>query len=321
MPKEARKRDYEKKNRIPWRIIGEIYKHIRFEGEESIIKSLKIPIGWYPLLDYEGEDYTMLVWEDQEDGFSNIIEDKDKLVKNIEINNDDIIKKYFGGFNMPPAVKDMDYFIYNLKMSDTMPVLFRFKERDQIDPREVANMLLDRNVGVADLAVEIGKIYEENKEIIENIYDDYWTYFNRVLDNLDRGDNEASRNAEIVEVPVELLPYKIEATHKLNHLMNEVIEEMFQGNYYGIKSIEWTDRPYTGYYGMFYPGGDIRINKLLDSPEVDREVIKFIIYHEMLHRDYFRHDKDFYREEHKYPNYTEHNRFLDHKIYNHKLQM
>lgn len=112
------------------------------------------------------------------------------------------------------------------------------------------------------------RIYEENKEIIDEIYDDFWSYLSRVMVNL-----------------------------------------------------QDTDKAYTGYYGIYHQGGDIRINKMLGSPEVDKEVIKFLIYHELLHRDYWKYGKDFYREEHKYPNYTQHNSFLDHKIYNYKMQM
>lgn len=103
-------------------------------------------------------------------------------------------------------------------------------------------------------------------------------------------------------------------------LASEVINEMFNGQYEGISGIRWTDKPYNTFYGVFYPGGIVKINKMLDSPEVDREVIKFLIYHEFLHRDYYRHDKSFYIEEHKFPNYTEHNRFLDYKINNYKLE-
>lgn len=62
---------------------------------------------------------------------------------------------------------------------------------------------------------------------------------------------------------------------------------------------------------MYYGGGKILINSLLNSPDVPREVVKFVIYHELLHRDYPYHDKVFYDNEHKYPKYVEWNRFLD----------
>lgn len=313
--------EFKKLHRIPWKIIGEIYNMMRFEGEQELIRSLKLPVGWYPLSDSDGEDYTMLVWDDQEDGFTNIIRDKEKIINKVDLDNTNIIKKYFGGFTMPPNERDSEIFISNLKNLDTKLEFFRFEDRNKIDPIKVANMLSEKNIGISDLESEVEKIYQEKKEIIDDIYDTFRNYYSRIMDSLKNINDEGLPIGEIVEVPVELLPYKIEPTHNLEELMNEVTDEMFQGSYYRINSIEWTDKPYVGYYGMYYPTGDIRINKFLDSPEVDREVIKFLIYHEMLHRDYHKHDKDFYREEHKYPNYTEHNRFLDHKIYNYKMQM
>lgn len=308
-------------SRMPWKVIGEMYKEMRFEGDQSIIRSLKLPIGWYPILDDEGEDYTMIVWDDQVNGFANIIKDIDKIIKKENLNSEEVILEYFGGFNMPPRKKDIGLFISNLRNNDTLPELFKFEERNKIDPVEVAKMLFEKNIGIADLLSEVEKVYEDNKEIIEDLYVDFSSYYSRVMGSLQNIDKKSIPISEIVEVPVELLPYKIQATHNLKELMKEVIDEMFQGEYSGIESINWTDKAYIRYYGMYYQGGNIRINKMLDSPEVDREVIKFLIYHELLHRDYWKHDKSFYREEHKYPNYTEHNRFLDHKIYNYKMQM
>jgi predicted metal-dependent hydrolase len=40
-------------------------------------------------------------------------------------------------------------------------------------------------------------------------------------------------------------------------------------------------------------------------------VVKFIIYHELLHRDNPFHNKEFRKNEHKYPGYVEWDRFLD----------
>ena len=307
--------------KIPWRLIGDIYNSMSFEGDQSIIRNLGLPVGWYPLIDGEGEDYTMLVWEEQVEGFTNMISEKDKIIKEREIDSRKISHKYFGGFNMPPNSRDSDLFIFNLKTEDRVPEFFKFENRDKIDPVNVTKKLLDENVGINDLLDEVESIYINNKEIIDDVYGDFQEYYSRIINNLKNKDGKKIGRPKIVEVPVELLPYKIQPTHDLNKLMEEVINEMFEGDYPGINTIIWTDKAYSGYYGIYHPGGNIRINKILDSPEVDREVVKFLIYHELLHRDYEKHDKNFYREEHKYPNYTEHNRFLDHKIYNYKMEM
>ena len=90
---------------------------------------------------------------------------------------------------------------------------------------------------------------------------------------------------------------------------------MFGGVFDGIKSIEWTDKPYTTYYGIHNKSDDgvrtIKINSILNSKDVPREVVKYVIYHELLHRDYWPHDKAFRAKEHEYPNYAELDYFLD----------
>jgi predicted metal-dependent hydrolase len=55
----------------------------------------------------------------------------------------------------------------------------------------------------------------------------------------------------------------------------------------------------------------IEINCVLNSNSVPREAVKYVIYHEMLHRDNRFHDAAFKREEHKYPKYEEWDHFLE----------
>lgn len=77
---------------------------------------------------------------------------------------------------------------------------------------------------------------------------------------------------------------------------------MWNGSYEGISGISWTDKPYKTYYGVYYPDNNsIKINSVLNSKNVPVEVIKFVIYHEMLHRDYHKHDKTFRELEQQYP--------------------
>ena len=42
--------------------------------------------------------------------------------------------------------------------------------------------------------------------------------------------------------------------------------------------------------------------------------MKYVIYHEMLHKDYKHHSKEFREKEHLYPDYEMHDHFLDAKM-------
>ena len=104
--------------------------------------------------------------------------------------------------------------------------------------------------------------------------------------------------------------------YDLSELVDEVKNEMFGGHYDGIGTVSWTDKPYKGYYGVFYSESKcIYINSVLNSKDVPKEVVKFVIYHEMLHRDICGHGKDFKELEHKYPHFEECEAFLDGNMY------
>lgn len=307
-------------DRIPWDLVGDIYSGINFEGEKSIVKTLTLPAGWYPLVDNEGEDYKMLVFEEQLPGFKKLKEDLDGKFNNFNMDENKLINQYFGGFEMPPNTDELKLFLDNWQESNEFPQLFTFEERNNIDPIILVANFKEQNVGLADLEDEIIKIFDQYKNIIEDIYGDYNSYYNRIMDCIryDRGIRPVSSTIE--EIPIELIPFRLEATYDLQELYNEVVDEMFDGEYEGIQSIEWTDKPYKSFYGKYFVGGRIRINCLLNSPDAPRETVKFVIYHELLHRDYWYHDREFYRQEHKYPDYTEHNRFLDYGIDEYKFE-
>lgn len=99
--------------------------------------------------------------------------------------------------------------------------------------------------------------------------------------------------------------------------MQEVKDEMFGGTYEDIGPVNWTDKPYKTYYGIFYHADhSIFINSVLNSKDVPREVVKFVIYHELLHRDNHSHDKYFREKEHKYPDYEHWEAFLCNDMFN-----
>ena len=118
--------------------------------------------------------------------------------------------------------------------------------------------------------------------------------------------------AKIEEFPMEVLTLDRTPAHDLDKLTAQVVDEMFDGAYGTLPPIRWTSKPFSGYFGKYsyVPGGDILINCVLNAKGVDPEVVKYVIYHELLHRDYRHHDKAFRAQEHKYPNWVEHERFL-----------
>lgn len=113
-----------------------------------------------------------------------------------------------------------------------------------------------------------------------------------------------------------MIPFDRTPFYNLDELVQEVKDEMFGGTYDGIGPVNWTDCAYKTYYGVYYHDDhSIFINSVLNSKDVPKEVVKFVIYHEFLHRDNHSHDKYFKEAEHKYPHFEDCEAFLFNNMY------
>ena len=87
-------------------------------------------------------------------------------------------------------------------------------------------------------------------------------------------------------------------------------------------TIQWTEVPCKGFFAVYYDASNhIMLNSVLNSKSIDREVLKFLIYHECLHQFYTYHNKAFREDEHKYPNYVEYDHFLDYTFPDYDIEL
>lgn len=167
---------------IPWNVIDDIYESISFDGDAEIMRQVGLPFGWYKLIDCNEEDYTMLMWREQLTSYKNIVIDKAKIIDK-DYSANQVIYKYFNSFNMPPSNKDMEIFLFNLKNSEPTPKLFKFKERNNIDPINVVDKLMSKHVSYDDIDSKVRKIYIDYEDIIQSLYGDFKSYTDEVKDN------------------------------------------------------------------------------------------------------------------------------------------
>ena len=297
--------------RFPVEAIGAIYRGITYAGDSSMNSSMSLPCGWYVCQNDDG-DQDVLVFEEQLDGYqamAQMLQMQD--VAEFQTDAVSLMNRFFGGFQMPPYYHDLELFYGHWKATNTIPEYHEFEERDAIDTSEITKNMLAENVGVADMQRYVRDTYEQHSSIIENIYGDFEIYFRRVMECLMNSGQSTNSSMFIKPMPVENIPFDRTPYYDLQELYQEVCQERFGGTYEGIESVDWTDRAYTSFYGKYYIGGRIRINSLLNSQDIPRDVIKYVIYHEMLHRDNLFHDKAFREKEHEYPDYVKWDRFLD----------
>ena len=292
---------------IPISVIIDIYNSISYGYAGLPTYSIIIPYGWFSAIDDEGNDVTVLVTESQLDGYLALERDKEKLLSNIAITGVDM-QKYFTGFTLPPPADQLQMYLDDLRLDEIPPIIYPLDARKDFDPFYIAQRIKNENLSFNQMQELMENAHAANR-LAQDMFPDVDAYKQRVMACL--VNKEQPIGAKVDELPIEKIPYDLTPYHDLNRLYQEVNEEMF-GKSIDTSKITWTDRRYKSYYGQYcYTNGEIRINKLLDSKDVPEDVIKYLIYHELLHRDYHNHDKAFREREHLYPNHTEWDSFLD----------
>lgn len=305
--KEANKKEV---YQIPWKDIRAIY---RLLGSPTghINEWQSIPLGWYTLND-EGVPYTLLVFENQLEGYEKIIKNKEEIINTKNLSIEKIIDDYFLDMIEKPTLRNIEIFINTLKEDEEVPYFYYLKDREQVEPYTIAKRIKENNENIFEVC---NYIHENNKEMVEELFGTIEEYRKRIFEIINYNDN--SNDIKIEEMPIELIDYKLDCpydSNDLNDLYNDTKEEMkeYLGECYNdTGTVTWTKKPLTSIYGRYIPNGNIEINLLLNSSKVDKETIKYLLYHEMLHRKYKYHNKEFKTLEHKYPDYTKHEKFLD----------
>lgn len=298
--------------RIPWDMIRDIIDGIHTSIIGELNSMLTLPVGWYDVIDEYGNDTKVLVFEDQLAGYDKLFKDGDYIHCNPDLSAIEALDKYFDDFGLLPSENDLQLVLDIFRMESHAPVLKEFEERKLIDPSIVGKRLKDSNARIAEIEFEIESIYDGYREIIDSIYGGFDSYKGRVYDFIKFPNGITPLGAKIAEFPFDFLTLDRTPVYDLEEMVLEVIDEMFDGQFENLPSVSWTDKFYESYFGVYYPKYNrIKINSILNSKDVPQEVIKFVIYHELIHCTYHKHDKDFRAEEHKYPNFIQHEHFLD----------
>ncbi|SEK22487.1 Protein of unknown function DUF45 [Ruminococcus sp. YRD2003] len=300
---------YEKKKReivsYEWKVCKALYRALRINAAESNC-TVTVPSGWYTLMDEYGELTRMLIFEDQVPGLKAMMKDKKQWLNNLDFTAQNAIDCYFSGFCYKPDIHELDLLIDNIRTLEEPPTFRPLRDRVFADPNYVIERAKKENRDVYGLAIDM--FYEH--EIIRDVYEDCVVFLQEIC-NVQKYGSSSVLRTKVEELPVEMIPFDKNAFYDIKELFEEVKNECFQGEFDGISSISWTDKPYKTYYGVHYTEDhSIKINSILNSKDVPREVVKFVIYHEMLHRDNPKHNADFRRLEHEYPNYEECEHFL-----------
>lgn len=273
-------------------------------GEDDSVPEM--PVGWYSVTDEDGLDRSVLVFESQLPGYKRIAANAGRLRNVITI--DGLKALFFNDCSFVPSDEDLECIIDDIDDDGIMPDYFSFEERDSIDPVKISAVINTKNY-TDEQKEELLKEYFESYPILKDIYHSFFAFKKTVM----------SVDKEIIESKVtshegeyENLDYDIvDNCYDLNELLAEVLQMYPKLSAENVLEISWSENPVWNWFGLCSRGYVVNenrfvyllhISKILSSPQIDREVIKYVIFHELLHANgYWEHDNPFRTAEWTYP--------------------
>ena len=306
--KEIIKKEYEY-TFYEWKAVIEAYKAMSAEDVDlELYKAF--PHGWFTVQDENDEDYRILVFDDQMRGFERMLYDGNMYtwIDNNDFTAFNALIKYFSYFCNHPRQRDVDLLMQYCRENGELPPFYSIKEKDEVDPVTVAAKAPGEDF--SSINAYAREIYD-GSQVLKDLYDTVEDYQFAVCTAKANNGNPLKTHGLIEEIPIESIPYDKTPCYDLEELTAEVDKEMFGGKY-GEVHIVWSPVYMKDRFGQYDPNnGIITINKILNSKSVPREVTKYIIYHEMLHRDNHTHNDAFRAEEHKFDKWKKWDNFLD----------
>lgn len=295
-----------------WDIYLRLYNKIRSNIISEIHPEV-FPEGWYSVIDTDGNDYKVLVFDSQLDGYE-ILNSRVTSYSKKNGNANTVISQCFDIQNNLPKNDEVQLILDMIFENKCMPQYYSFEQRDLINPRKIAEAMNIKFSKQDDKDYWLKELYD-NTLIIQELYKSFYVFKKTVYNSLlEINDGETVTIDDREEFKI------VENYYNLEALLDDVIARYPFMNREGLISIRWTNKVIKSWFGLcrkyIDPEGnityDILINKLLSSPKVDDEVIKYLIYHEMLHKsEYWKHNDRFREEEWKFENSDELDGFLN----------
>lgn len=299
---------------IPIEIVLAVARGFIYRGVKVSSGSVRLPLGWYNVIDDEGNDENILVFDCQTDGFEAMRADMENIIAGPEPDGKELLEKYFDGFGLMPQPEDLADIADWIQAEKKFPKLHTFEERDEIDPAIVSQRLLAESLQMPQMIERINEIYRAHSNIIDSLYGNSDYYKHRIVDFMLYPKGVVPIGTRIEEVDKAYYRLSPEPfPESLDTLLDEVIAEQ-RGNLgeeYRRPTIEWTRHSYKNYYAQYWFATDhIKVNCVLDSVDIPRETMKYLIYHECIHQLIHQHTSEFRELEHRYPDFNEHDHFL-----------
>jgi superfamily II DNA or RNA helicase len=243
------------------------------------------------------------------------------------LNPEEAYEEFFGDCDIPrPAEGLVEQMIAHRAADGEEPEWQDFEARSRIDPAEVAREIVEANYGPRESQAIVEERY--SSALAQAVYPDLREFKMAV----DEAVWDLMNPDQAVRVPLGIPVFEPRPDEMMApgpaHDLRDILHSMLVAgaSILGVSELEeegieivWTKRLIKRWYAMAhydhmgeYGEGLIRVNMLLDSPDVSREAMEFLLWHEFLHLWLKQgHTREFRRLEMKWPTFVQRNRELD----------
>lgn len=286
---------------IPPELVREAYRLVQSNTKGQLIGVFQcLPHSWYSWVESFEDDQqrrTIMVFDNQVDGFKALLETyADASSIPADITEDlarDLARKYFGELPDPlPRWADLKALL-DAKRKECELHNYTFEDKDQFDPTTIAKAIVEKNMPPSDEQAYLSNVWSE-KPACRSVYqEDFQAFFEDVSrEKILLLSPPKPQIAPEVENIVPTHPPRAwpdgEAGYSLVAVRDAVlaVPKHFPAGPPLLGDLRWSKRANPTLWG-FFRGSDktISINCALNSPDVPRFVVEFLMFHEMLHAD------------------------------------
>lgn len=277
-----------------------------------------IPDGWYSVFDEDNEkDANVIVYDDQILSYQ-LMEDSIDIIIDKKLSGEEVIRSIFKDSKSKPDIRDIELIIRHITEEYKMPDYYSFEQRSLFEPKLIANQMKEEVEDEKNYEYWLKEYYAKNP-ILESLYKTFYAFKRTILDEL-KENKEAEIFSKDDRAEFKIIP----GYYDLDELFNELMNEYPYLTNTKLNGINWSKKVYKTWLGKCYAYLDgsysIFVNILLSSPNVSREAVKYLVFHELLHANgLWFHDDEFRNIEWEYPNSAELDGELDELMLRYKI--
>ena len=175
-----------------------------------------LPVGWYSVLNENGEDVNVLVYEDTLYGFKEIEKFKEKFIKG-KVNAKVVISICFNKAITKPKENEVRLILDKLYEDGEMPIYYTFEERALLDPKIIAAKMNRLFVKDEDKEEWLKEVFESTP-LLKELYKLFYVFKKTVFNAC-----KLRRDAEIKSEDAREEYKIVDNMYDLEELLDEVL--------------------------------------------------------------------------------------------------